>query len=166
LTKSRIAEESAVVQQNAHVAELEEANASLLAELNASRCREHALASDYEGLRRDFDDLRTSHDIVVKEKADLEKTAREKAQWFQNSLCKKLAELWVNMEATVAALGGRCMDFPSANTTGTNFLEWLQMEVQALPIAFFWVQWEYLLFRSDWYHQDACRGGVWAFAGA
>jgi chromosome segregation ATPase len=69
------------------VAELEEANAQLLAELNAARSRlaevEHhkqTLISDYEGLHRDFDDLRTSHDAIVKEKADLEKTEREKAQ--------------------------------------------------------------------------------------
>jgi chromosome segregation ATPase len=69
------------------VAELEEANAQLLAELNAARSRlaevehhEQTLTSDYEGLHRDFDDLRTSHDAIVKEKADLEKTKREKAQ--------------------------------------------------------------------------------------
>jgi chromosome segregation ATPase len=69
------------------VAELEEANAQLLAELNAARFRlaevehhEQTLTSDYEGLHRDFDDLRTSHDAIVKEKADLEKTKREKAQ--------------------------------------------------------------------------------------
>jgi chromosome segregation ATPase len=89
LTKSRIAEKSAVLQHNARVAELEEANAQLLVELNTARSRvaevehrEHALTSDYEGLRRDFDDLHTSHDIVVKEKADLEKTKREKVQRF------------------------------------------------------------------------------------
>jgi hypothetical protein len=29
------------------------------------------------------------------------------------------------------------MDFPSANTTVTNFLEWFQTEVQVVPIAFF-----------------------------
>jgi hypothetical protein len=69
------------------VAELEEANAQLLAELNAARSRlaevehhEQTLISDYEGLHRDFDDLRTSHDAIVKDKADLEKTEREKAQ--------------------------------------------------------------------------------------
>jgi chromosome segregation ATPase len=69
------------------VAELEEANAQLLAELNAARSRlaevehhEQTLTSDYEGLHRDFDDLRTSHDAIVKEKADLEKTKHEKAQ--------------------------------------------------------------------------------------
>jgi chromosome segregation ATPase len=73
LTKSRIAEKSAALQHNARVAELEEANAQLLVELNTARSRvaevehrEHALTSDYEGLRRDFDDLHTSHDTVVK----------------------------------------------------------------------------------------------------
>jgi hypothetical protein len=125
-----------VVQQNARVAELEEANARLLVELNGSRCREHALTSDYEGLHKDFDDLRTLHNAVVKGKADLEKMEHEKAQRFQNSLCKKLGELRVDMEATVAALGGRCMDFFCANNTVTNFLEWFWTEVQALPIAF------------------------------
>jgi chromosome segregation ATPase len=93
LTKSRIAEKSAVVQQNARVVQLEEANAQLLEELDAARSRlaevehhKHALTSDYEGLHKDFDDLRTLHDAIVKEKADLEKTECEKAQWFQNSL--------------------------------------------------------------------------------
>jgi chromosome segregation ATPase len=111
------------------MAELEEANAQLRVELNAAQSRlaeverrEHALYSDYEGLHRDFDDLHTLHDAAVKEEADLEKTEHEKAQQFQNSLCKKLTDLWVNMEATVVALGG-CLDFPSANTTVTNFLE-------------------------------------------
>jgi hypothetical protein len=87
LTKSRTTEKSTVVQQNTHVAELEEANAQLLVELNAARSRlaevehhEQAMTSDYEGLCRDFDDLCTSHDTVVKEKADLEKMEHEKAQ--------------------------------------------------------------------------------------
>jgi chromosome segregation ATPase len=112
LTRSQIFEKSTVVQQNARMAELMEANVQLVAEVNAARCRlvevEHrkqALSSDYEGLCRDFDDLSTSHDAVVKEKTDLEKTECEKAQRFQNSLHKKLAELRVNMEATVAVLG-------------------------------------------------------------
>jgi hypothetical protein len=30
----------------------------------------------------------------------------------------------------------------------------------------FRMQWEYHLFHSDWCHQDACGGGVWAFVGA
>jgi hypothetical protein len=87
LTKSRIAEKSMVLQQNAHVAELEEANARLLVELNIARSRlaevehrEQALTSNYEDLRKDFDDLRTSHDAVVIEKVDLEKTECEKVQ--------------------------------------------------------------------------------------
>jgi hypothetical protein len=87
LTKSRIAEKSVVVQQNARVVELEEANAQLLTELIATRSRlaevehrEQALTFDYEGLPRDFDDLRTLHDTTVKEKADLEKMDCEKVQ--------------------------------------------------------------------------------------
>jgi hypothetical protein len=39
LTKSRIAEKYTMVQQNARVAEPEEANAQLLMELNASQSR-------------------------------------------------------------------------------------------------------------------------------
>jgi Mg-chelatase subunit ChlI len=76
-----------MVQQNAHVAKLEEANAQLRVELNAAQSRltevelcEQALTSDNEGLCRDFDVLCTSHDAVVKEKADLEKTECEKMQ--------------------------------------------------------------------------------------
>jgi chromosome segregation ATPase len=132
-----------VVQKNARVAELVEANAQLRAELNAAQSRlaevehcEQALTSDYEGLRRDFDILCTSDDGVVKEKADPEKTEHEKAQWLRNSLHKKLAELQVDMEAIVAALGGRCMDFPSTNTTVNKILEWFRTEVQALPTTF------------------------------
>jgi hypothetical protein len=42
--------------------------------------QELALTSDDEGLHRDFDNLRTSHDAIVNEKADLEKMECEKAQ--------------------------------------------------------------------------------------
>jgi hypothetical protein len=69
-----------VVQQNAHVVELEEAKAQLRVELNVAQSRlaevehhEQPLTSNYEGLSGDFDDLRTLHDVVVKEKLDLEK---------------------------------------------------------------------------------------------
>jgi hypothetical protein len=119
LTKSWIAKKSTVVWQNVRVAELEEANAQLWAELNAAQSRfaevehrEHALISDYEGLHRDFDDLRTSCDAIVKEKPDLEKMEREKVQWFWNSLCKKLAKLWVDIMVIVAALGGDAWILP------------------------------------------------------
>jgi demethoxyubiquinone hydroxylase (CLK1/Coq7/Cat5 family) len=57
LTKTRIVEKSTMVHQNAHVAELEEANAQLLVKLNAARSRlaevehrEQPLTSNYEGL--------------------------------------------------------------------------------------------------------------------
>jgi hypothetical protein len=100
LTKSRIARKSVEAQQNFRVAELEEAKFQLCTELDATQsrlaeadCREHALTSDYEGLKKDFGDLRSLPAIVVKEKADIEKIEREKAQWFMNSLRNELAEL-------------------------------------------------------------------------
>jgi hypothetical protein len=94
------------------------------------------LTSDYDGLRKYFNDLQTSHIAVVKEKADLEKMEREKAQWFCNQLHKKLAELPRYMEESIAALGGRCMDFLTTNATVSDMLEWFRMVVQSLPIAF------------------------------
>jgi chromosome segregation ATPase len=82
------------VQKSSRIAELEAANAQLCAELAAAKTRlaeverrEQALSSDYDGLCRDFGDLRASHAAVVKEKADLEKTEHEKAQQFRNQLC-------------------------------------------------------------------------------
>jgi hypothetical protein len=36
----------------------------------------------------------------------------------------------------VAALGGRCMDFPVMNPTVSTLLDWFGTEVQALPTAF------------------------------
>jgi hypothetical protein len=43
---------------------------------------EQTLSSDYDGHRKDFDDLQTSHAVIVQEKVNLEKTEREKVQRF------------------------------------------------------------------------------------
>jgi hypothetical protein len=140
--KSRIAKKSVEVQQTARMAELEEVNAQLRELLNTSRSklseaehRERAMTSAYEDLKRDFDEMHSSHAAVVKEKADLEKMEREKACHFQNSLLKKLAELHRDTEASVAALGGRCMEFP-ADASVSNLLEWFWVEVVVMPTAF------------------------------
>jgi hypothetical protein len=68
------------------VAKLEEAIAQLLVELNAARSRlaegklhKQGMTFDYEGLCRDFDDLRTSHNAIVKEKAYPDKMEHGKA---------------------------------------------------------------------------------------
>jgi hypothetical protein len=81
-------------------AELKEANTQLRVKLAAAHTKvaeaehlEWTLSSDYECLHKDFDDLRTSHTVVVEEKANLEKIEREKMQLFQNLLRKKLADL-------------------------------------------------------------------------
>jgi hypothetical protein len=69
-------------------------------------CHEQTLCSDYDVLRKDFSDVRASHDVVVQEKMDLEKTEREKMQQFQNFLCKKMVELQRETEESMAALRG------------------------------------------------------------
>jgi hypothetical protein len=52
------------------------------------------------------------HAAVVKEKADLEKVECDKAQQFCNLLRKKLAELHINMEESIAVLGGDAWTSP------------------------------------------------------
>jgi hypothetical protein len=138
-----MATKSVEVQQSLCIAELKEANAQLRAELAAAHTKlakvehcERTLSSDYDGLRKDFDDLRTSHAAVVQEKADLEKTEWEKAQRFQNLLRMKLAELRRNTEESVATLRGWCINFPATNTTIFTLLDWFWTEDQAFPTAF------------------------------
>jgi hypothetical protein len=89
LTKSQIAETSAEAQQAAHVAQLEKDNADLRAKLSAARSKlaavehhEHALTFKYEDLKKDFESMRTSHDAVVREKAEVERTKCVKLQRF------------------------------------------------------------------------------------
>jgi hypothetical protein len=71
--KSRIAGKAIEAQQAARVAELENDNAQLRAELDAARSklaevegRERALTSAYEEVKIDFNDLSSSHDAVLK----------------------------------------------------------------------------------------------------
>jgi hypothetical protein len=76
--RARITGKPMVVQQCSRVAELEEANAWLSAELAAAhtkvteveRC-ERALTSDYGSLHINFSDLEIVHATLVKEKVNL-----------------------------------------------------------------------------------------------
>jgi hypothetical protein len=97
--------------------------------------RERAPASEYEDLKKDFEDMRAAYEAVVKEKAEVEEIKRATLQWFKDSLCKKLAELRRDMEASVATLGGRSAEFPT-DISLCDFLEWFQTEVAAMPTAF------------------------------
>jgi hypothetical protein len=94
-------------------------------------CRDRSLTSYYDGLHRDFDDLQTSHAAVVKDRANLENVERAKAQWFHNQLRKKLAELWHDMEESIAMLGGDAWIFSTTNATVSDMLEWFRTEVQS-----------------------------------
>jgi hypothetical protein len=87
-------------------------------------CHEWTFSSDYNGLHKDFEDLRISHALVVKEKADLEKMERKKAQQFWNLLRKKQDELWHDTEESVVGLGGWGEDFPVIDATVSNLLDW------------------------------------------
>jgi chromosome segregation ATPase len=129
-TKSRIAERSVEAHQAACVAELEEANAQLRMELDVVQSklaevehRERALTSEYEDLKKDIESMHTSHDAVVREKAEVEIIERVKLQWFHDSLCKKLAKLRHYMETLVATLRGRSVEFPTGASL-SDFLEW------------------------------------------
>jgi hypothetical protein len=51
-------------------------------------------------------------------------------------LRKKLAELRCDTKESVAALGGRCEDFPITNATVSNLLDWFRTEVRVLPTTF------------------------------
>jgi chromosome segregation ATPase len=139
--KAQVAAKTAEVQQSLRIVELEEANAWLRMELAAAHAKvaelerhEQTLSSDYNGLHKDFNDLRSSHAAVVKEKVDLEKMEREKAQRFQNLLHKKLAELHCDTEESVAALGGRYEDF-TVTTCLIGSGRWFRRFLPLLPNA-------------------------------
>jgi chromosome segregation ATPase len=124
LTKSQIAGKAIEAQRAAHVAELENDNAQMRAELDAAHSmlvevegHERTLTSAYEEVKKDFDDLSSSHDAVLKEKAE----TYMKVQRFQDSLRQRLAELQHEMEGSVAVLGGRCAEFP-ADASVSDFL--------------------------------------------
>jgi hypothetical protein len=138
LTKSQIVGKAIEAQWAAHVAELENDNAQMRAELDAAHSmlvevegRERALTSAYEEVKKDFDDLSSSHDDVLKEKAE----TYVKVQRFQDSLCQRLAKLRHEMEGSVAVLGGRCAEFP-ADASMSDFLGWFRVEIAVMPTAF------------------------------
>jgi transposase-like protein len=56
---------------------------------------------EYDDLKKDFESMRTSHDAVVKENAEVEKIDCAELQRVQDSLRKKLAELRCDIEASV-----------------------------------------------------------------
>jgi chromosome segregation ATPase len=124
LTKSWIAGKAIEAQRAAHVAELENDNAQLRAELDVARSklaevegRERALTFAYEEVKKDFNDLSSLHDAALKEKAERD----AKVQRFQDSLRKRLAELRRETEGSMAMLGGRCAEFP-ADASVSDFL--------------------------------------------
>jgi hypothetical protein len=93
------------------------------------------VTSTYESLRKDFDEVHSAYETVVKEKDELKKTNLMKAHRFHEALLKKFAEIWRDTKASVSALGGRCAKFPT-DASVSDFLEWFWAEVEAMPTTF------------------------------
>jgi uncharacterized protein (DUF342 family) len=79
LTKSRIAGKAIEEQRAVCVAKLENDKTQLRAELDIARSklaevegRERALTSAYEEVKKEFNDLSSLHDAVLKEKAEMD----------------------------------------------------------------------------------------------
>jgi chromosome segregation ATPase len=77
LMKSRIVGKPIEVQRAARIAELENDIAQLHSKLDTAHSKlaeveghERALTSAYEEVKKDFNDLSSSHDVVLKEKAE------------------------------------------------------------------------------------------------
>jgi hypothetical protein len=82
-----------------------------------------------------LESARTAHDVVVKDKAEVQKTGHAKLQWFQDSVLKKLVELRRDTEASMTTLSGRSAEFPT-DASLSDFFEWFRTEVTAMPTAF------------------------------
>jgi hypothetical protein len=129
--------------KRARVAELEEANAYLQAELVAARARvaevesrESNLMSSYNDLCGDYMILESTLETLQKEKAYFEKIERDKAQRFHQQLHTKLHDLHQEQEKSVDELGGQCFEFPNTGGPIGGILDWFKMEVQALSNTF------------------------------
>jgi hypothetical protein len=101
------------MQQVMRVAEMEEANTLLRAELDTAHSklaevehREQTLTSKNEGLKRDLEGARTARDVAVKDKELVQHAEQAKLQRFQDSIRRRLAELRHDTEASVATLSG------------------------------------------------------------
>jgi hypothetical protein len=86
--------------QVARATELEGANASLRAELEAAHSklaeverRERTLTSENEGLKKDLVDARSAREGAVRDKELVRETEQLKLQRFQDSVRKRLTEL-------------------------------------------------------------------------
>jgi hypothetical protein len=88
-----------------------------------------------KGLKKDLEGARTARDVAVKDKELVQQAEQAKLQQFQDSICKKLAKLPHETEATVATLGGRSAKFP-AGASLSDFFKWFRKEIESMPTAF------------------------------
>jgi hypothetical protein len=132
------------------VAELERANAELRAELEQSQLKimeeeecPRSLRSGYDQLKNEFDELQGVAATLQREKAELEKsceaevlTASGNFQRYQVQHCKKLHDLWFNLENVLGDLGVQCLPYPGKGRTIGDIVRWFDGEVKSLPATF------------------------------
>jgi hypothetical protein len=128
--------------QVARATELEGANASLRAELQAPRSklaeverRKRTLTSENEGLKKDLEDARSACEAAVRDKELVRQIEQSKLLCFQDSVRKRHVELQRDTEVSVSALGGRSVEFPSGASL-SDFFKWFQMEIKSMPTTF------------------------------
>jgi chromosome segregation ATPase len=143
LSKAQIAEKTVEAVEHPNVTGLVQTNAQLWAELAAAHAkvvevenRKRVLISNYNSLHSDYGNLESMFTTLQKEKADLEKTERKKAQRFCQQLCSKLHGLRREFKNSVGELDGQCLEFPNTGWTVGGILDWFNEEVQALPNTF------------------------------
>jgi hypothetical protein len=127
------------------MAELEQANASLLAELGQSRAAlvetetlRNSLYVNYAKLEEECAGLRTAIDTLGHEKTEAVNevtTIRMKFQEYRVRHRKKLCEFRANLEAAVNEIRVNCLPYPGKGRTIGEVIEWFDKEIQALPNA-------------------------------
>jgi hypothetical protein len=72
---------------------------------------------------------------AAKEKELVQQAEQVMLQQFQDTICKRLAELRRNTEASVATLGWQSSEFPTGASM-SDFFSWFQKEIKLMPTAF------------------------------
>jgi hypothetical protein len=131
--------------EGAHIAELEENNAKLLADLKQTRlahaevdAARNSLSVNHGKLEEECAGFRTTVDALEQEKAKAVAarkaeitTMRKKIQDYRVHHRKKFHELRVNLEKAVNEIGMRCLLYLGKNSTIGKIVVWFGNEIHA-----------------------------------
>jgi hypothetical protein len=150
LSKNGAAQRAMEVAQNAHVMELELANADLRAELEQARLKiveveecQGSLRSGYEKLKNEYESLCNVAEALKWEKGEAKKTREAEVAtihtMFQDYCmhhCKKLHDLCFTLEKVVNEFGASCLPYPGKGSTIGDIIGWFDEEIKALSATF------------------------------